>query len=407
MSSPGKVAIIGQGYVGQPLALAVLRAGGEVIGVDLDPETLGALAFAQQGTGALSPSDSLELTTSTHYSITGDITAVGSASIVILAVPTPLDHERRPDTSILEDAAASLVPHLVPGTLVINESTSYPGTLRHLLAPILHSKDPSILLATAPERVDPASLEFTLANTPRLVAGLTHEATIGAKDFYESIVQKVETVASPEIAETAKLFENTFRQVNIALVNELAQICHLLRIPVWDVIEAASTKPFGFTGFRPSAGVGGHCIPIDPSYLAWSAEQAGGAAQFINLANDVNLGMPNFVVNRVLEVFAGSIVDRKIHVLGVAYKPNVSDTRETPAHSIIVQLRNQGAQVTWHDPHVKTWLNEKSAPLIGNYDLALLVTDHDEIHVPSVIGTGALLFDTTGKYRNLPGVVAL
>jgi UDP-N-acetyl-D-glucosamine dehydrogenase len=407
MSTRGKVAIIGQGYVGQPLALEVVRAGYEVIGVDVDSSTLTALAFGQPGTGALSPPDSLKLTSSQDYLITDEIAAVANASIVILAVPTPLDEERHPDTSILEAAATSLVPHLLPGTLVINESTSYPGTLRNLLAPILQSRDPSILLATAPERVDPASREFTLANTLRLVAGLTSEATAQAKDFYATIVQQVEVVASPEIAEAAKLFENTFRQVNIALVNELAQICHLLGIPVWDVIEAASTKPFGFMSFHPSAGVGGHCIPVDPSYLSWSAEQAGGAAKFINLANEVNLSMPTFVVKRVIEIFGGSITGKKIRILGVAYKPDVADTRETPARSIIAQLRDEGAEVSWHDPHVETWMNETSAPLVGNYDLALLVTDHYVMHVPSVIGSGALLFDTTGKYRNLEGVIAL
>ncbi len=407
MSTRGKVAIIGQGYVGQPLALAASRAGYEVIGVDRDPVTRSALALDQPGTGALSPSDSLELTSSQYYEITDKIASVANASIVILAVPTPLDEERQPDTSILEAAARSLVPHLLPGTLVINESTSYPGTLRNLLAPILQSGDSSILLATAPERIDPASPEFSLANTPRLIAGLSPEATTRTKDFYSTIVQRVEVVASPEIAEAAKLFENTFRQVNIALVNELAQICHLLGIPVWDVIEAASTKPFGFMGFHPSAGVGGHCIPVDPSYLAWSAQQAGGEAKFINLANDVNLGMPTFVVKRVLEIFGGSVVGKKIRILGVAYKPNVADIRGTPARSIIIQLRDEGAEVSWHDPHVETWMNETSAPLIGNYDLALLVTDHPVMHVPSVIGSGALLFDTTGKYRNLEGVIAL
>ena len=407
MSTRSKVAIIGQGYVGQPLALAASRAGYEVIGVDRDSATLKSLAIAQQGTGALSPSDSFELTSSQYYEITDKIAAVANASIVILAVPTPLDGARQPDTAILEAAAASLVPHLSPGTLVINESTSYPGTLRNLLAPILQSRDSSILLATAPERIDPASLEFTLANTSRLVAGLSPEATTRTKDFYSTIVQHVEVVASPEIAEVAKLFENTFRQVNIALVNELAQICHLLDISVWDVIEAASTKPFGFMGFHPSAGVGGHCIPVDPSYLAWSAEQAGGAAKFISLANEVNLSMPTFVVKRVLEMLGGSIAGKKIRVLGVAYKPNVADTRETPARSIIVQLRNEGAEVSWHDPHVETWMNETSAPLVGNYDLALLVTDHGEMNVSSVIGSGALLFDTTGKYRNHVGVIAL
>ena len=349
-----RVAIVGQGYVGTAIATAAKNAGHEVIGIETNSQRISEL-------GDLG------------YPITSDYAKTASAEIVILAVPTPLTDKREPDLSFIESACNSLKNHLKPNALIINESTSFPGTLRNFIAPILGD---SFKYASAPERVDPGNQTWNLSNTPRLVGGLTKEATAEAIAFYKTLTQEVVEVSSPEVAEAAKLFENTFRQVNIALVNEFAQIANALGIPTYETLSAADSKPYGFMKFLPSIGVGGHCIPVDPSYLSFTAAQAGLDAKFINLANQVNLNMPAYVANRIDNEHG--VQNKSIQVAGIAYKPNVADTRESPALSLIKNLRQLGATVTWHDPHVKTWNNESSSPLT-KCDIAIICTAHNEI----------------------------
>lgn len=349
-----RVAIVGQGYVGTAIGTAAQKAGHQVLGIETDEKKI------QELTGI-------------GYPVTSDYSKIEDFEVIILAVPTPLNENREPDLSFIESACNSIKPHIQKDTLIINESTSFPGTLRNVIAPILGDQ---FQYASAPERVDPANEKWDVTNTPRLIGGLTNEATKKAKEFYQTISKEIIEVSSPEVAEAAKLFENTFRQVNIALVNEFAQIANALGIPTYETLAAAETKPYGFMKFLPSIGVGGHCIPVDPSYLSYKAAQAGLDAKFINLANQVNLGMPEYVANRIESEHG--IKNKTIQIAGISYKPNVSDTRESPALSLIQILRRKGAHVTWHDNFVKEFNNETSTP-ISKVDIAIICTAHDGV----------------------------
>jgi UDP-N-acetyl-D-glucosamine dehydrogenase len=287
--------------------------------------------------------------------------------------------------------------------LVINESTSYPGTLRNEIAAVIEgASGVGHMYASSPERVDPGNEKWTQKNTPRLLAGLTPEATALAHKFYSSFSDEIIEVSTPEVAETAKLFENTFRQVNIALVNEFAQISHALGIPTREALDAAATKPFGFMSFQPGPGVGGHCIPVDPSYLAYVAENVGVPAEFIKRANEVNLGMPAYVVSRVAKD-VGSLKGKKVVVVGVSYKANVSDTREAPAVLVIEQLKNLGAEVSWHDPVVGTWNGQSSSELRG-FDVAVVMTKHDVVSEAAIKSSADYVFDCTGSITGVAGL---
>ncbi len=349
-----RVAIVGQGYVGQAIGAAANKAGHQVIGIENNQKRIDELA-------------------NIGYPVTNDYAKVADCEIIILAVPTPLKDNREPDLSYIESACNSIKPHLSNNSLIINESTSYPGTLRNLIAPLLGNQ---YLFASAPERVDPANEKWDVTNTPRLIGGLTKEATEKAKEFYQTISKEIIEVSSPEVAEAAKLFENTFRQVNIALVNEFAQIANALGIPTHETLSAAETKPYGFMKFVPSVGVGGHCIPVDPSYLSYKAAQAGINAKFINLANEVNLGMPHYIANRIEKELG--VKDKTIQIAGIAYKPNISDTRESPALALIEILKVKGAKVTWHDNYVKKFNNESSSPL-AQVEIGIICTAHDGV----------------------------
>jgi UDP-N-acetyl-D-glucosamine dehydrogenase len=290
--------------------------------------------------------------------------------------------------------------------LVINESTSFPGTIRNFIKPLIEKLSASKvehLYAISPERVDPGRVDWDQKNTPRLYAGLTPEASRQTRDFYSSFCDNLVEVSSPEVAEAAKLFENTFRQVNIALVNEFAQIAHALGISVHETLEAANTKPYGFMKFSPSAGVGGHCIPVDPSYLAHVAEGLGVPATFIERANEVNLEMPKYVVARVAADNGGSLSGKSVQVIGISYKPNVADTRETPAELVIEELKRQGAKVTWHDAVVGTWHGQESSAL-GGSEIAIVVTLHDAVDKKAVLASAPYVFDTTGKLTGAKGL---
>jgi UDP-N-acetyl-D-glucosamine dehydrogenase len=380
-----KIAIIGLGYVGRSIVQAAVGAGHTVVGFDTNSDVISSLSVSGDFKG------------------TSDASLIGSADIVVIAVPTPLDGLRKPDLSAVHAACKIIIENLKKPVLVISESTSYPGTLRNEIAAVIE-KATGIghMYASSPERVDPGNEKWTQKNTPRLLAGLTPEATAMARKFYSSFCDEVIEVSTPEVAEAAKLFENTFRQVNIALVNEFAQISDALDIPTREVLDAAATKPFGFMSFQPGPGVGGHCIPVDPSYLAYVAENVGIPAEFIKHANEVNLGMPAYVVSRVAKD-VGSLKGKKVVVVGIAYKANVSDTREAPAALVISELQKLGAEVSWHDPVVGTWNGQTSSELKG-FDVAIVVTMHDAVSESAIKSSAAYVFDCTGSIKGVAGL---
>jgi UDP-N-acetyl-D-glucosamine dehydrogenase len=400
-----KVAIIGQGYVGLTIS-AYAGECFEVVGFDKNENIVNQLNDGISHVEGVESSQILELLRKNHYIATTKESDLSDADIVVIAVPTPLTKEREPDLTYVEAACRTIGENISQPILVINESTSFPGTLRNYIKPAIekYSMSPvDHLYAISPERVDPGRGDFNQKNTPRLFSGLTQEATDKTRDFYSNFCENLVEVSSPEVAEAAKLFENTFRQVNIALVNEFAQIAHALGISVYETLDAANTKPYGFMKFTPSAGVGGHCIPVDPTYLAVVAEEHGAPATFIRRANEVNLEMSKYVVDRVAADNDGSLAGKSVLVVGVAYKPNVSDVRETAAELVIEHLRQRGAVVSWHDDVVGSWNGESSAPLSGA-DIAVVVTKHDDVKVRDILGSAPYVFDTTGKVPGAKGL---
>jgi UDP-N-acetyl-D-glucosamine dehydrogenase len=335
------------------------------------------------------------------YQATTNAAEIAGSDVVVIAVPTPLTEDRKPDLAFVEAACKTIGENLKTPALIINESTSFPGTVRNLIKPEIEKHSDGVIehmYAVSPERVDPGRVDWDQKNTPRLYAGLTPEASSAVREFYSTFCDNLVEVSSPEVAEAAKLFENTFRQVNIALVNEFAQIAHALGISVYETLDAAATKPYGFMKFMPSAGVGGHCIPVDPSYLADTAARVGVPATFIERANEVNLEMAAYVVGRVAADNGGSLSGKSVQVIGVAYKPNVADTRETPAELVIEELQKAGAKVSWHDPVVQSWRDGQSSDL-GGSEIAIVVTMHDVVSSESVLASAPYVFDTTGKIK--------
>ena len=405
------VAIIGQGYVGLPLAMASIAGGWKVIGIE------NSLSKYEGISAGLSPVEDVPSSSiqsglaSGAYRISDSVADVTEASIVVICVPTPLDDNRQPDLSILEKAVTDIAPHLVSGTLVINESTSFPGTLRDFIAPLIgqgkSSPEIEVYLAVAPERVNPGDVKYHQKNTARLVGGIDEPSTRLAVDFYSTICDQVVEVSAPEIAETAKLLENTFRLVNIALVNQLAQLCSVQNIDVHEVIEAAATKPYGFMKFTPSVGVGGHCIPVDPMYLSWWAERNGDRASIIDRADEINLGMPLYISKRVSELLGGDSVGKRVLILGVAYKPGVKDVRETPVTALRDDLVARGFEVAWHDPLVADWEGLAPVDLSWECDVAVVATAQPGMHVEEVATRGIPILDCTGKFKDLANVVLL
>lgn len=395
-----KVAIIGQGYVG--LTIASFAANHhEVIGFDNREEVVANLNQGKSHIEGVSSENLAAQIEKRRYFATSDPTKLADAEIVVIAVPTPLDPDRKPDLSFIESACKTIGENVTAPSLIINESTSFPGTVRNYIKPAIerHSrKHISHLYSVSPERVDPGREDWNQKNTPRLYSGLTKEATEKTKDFYSTFCENLIEVSTPEVAEAAKLFENTFRQVNIALVNEFAIIANALGIPVNETLHAASTKPYGFMKFMPSAGVGGHCIPVDPSYLSYAANQNGVAAKFIDLANKVNLDMPKYVVSRVETDNGGSLNGKTVQVIGVSYKPNVADVRETPAQLVIDELLSRGALVTWHDPVVKSWEGNNSESL-GGSEISIIVTRHAIFEEAMLLASAPYVFDTTGTVK--------
>jgi UDP-N-acetyl-D-glucosamine dehydrogenase len=393
-----KVSIIGQGYVG--LTISVFAADHHtVVGFDKNQGVVDALNAGKSHIEGVDSADLAKHLASGSYKATTDASDISGSDVVVIAVPTPLTKDRKPDLAFVEAACKSIGENLKTPALIINESTSFPGTVRNLIKPLVEKYSGGSvehLYAVSPERVDPGRTDWNQKNTPRLYAGLTPAASAGVHDFYATFCDNLVEVSSPEVAESAKLFENTFRQVNIALVNEFAQIAHALGISVYETLDAAATKPYGFMKFMPSAGVGGHCIPVDPSYLADTAARVGVPATFIERANEVNLEMAKYVVDRVAADSGGSLMGKSVQVVGVAYKPNVADVRETPAELVIEELKKAGATVTWSDDLVSTWMGEKSTAL-GGSDIALVVTLHTITDPAAVLKSAPYVFDTTGK----------
>jgi UDP-N-acetyl-D-glucosamine dehydrogenase len=400
-----KIAIIGQGYVGLTIS-AFASKHYEVIGFDNNETTVGNLNAGKSHIEGVESSEIKRAIDSGSYRATSNGADLSDAEIIVIAVPTPLTKDRKPDLTFIESACKSIGENLDNSALIINESTSFPGTVRNYIKPLVekYSKQPlDHLYAISPERVDPGRVDWDQKNTPRLYAGLTPEASKRTREFYSTFCDNLIEVSSPEVAEAAKLFENTFRQVNIALVNEFAEIAHALGISVHETLDAANTKPYGFMKFNPSAGVGGHCIPVDPTYLAFVASQKGVPATFIERANEVNLEMPKYIVSRVMADNGGSLKGKKVQVIGVSYKPNIADTRETPAELVVDELKIQGAEVTWHDPVVKSWQGTKSTDL-GGSEIAIVVTLHDVIDQSAVKASAPYVFDTTGKLTGVKGL---
>jgi UDP-N-acetyl-D-glucosamine dehydrogenase len=400
-----KVAIIGQGYVGLTIA-AFAAEFFEIVGFDSNEKVVEKL---NQGISHIEGIDSTLLSSrikSGMYRATSRGEDLSQSDVIVIAVPTPLTKDRKPDLSFIDSACKTIGQNISNPVLVINESTSFPGTLRNFIKPAIEKYSPNKvehLYAISPERVDPGRLDFNQKNTPRLYSGLTSAASTKTREFYSKFCDRLVEVSSPEVAEAAKLFENTFRQVNIALVNEFAQIAHALGISVYETLDAANTKPYGFMKFTPSAGVGGHCIPVDPTYLAAVAEEHGAPATFIRRANEVNLDMSKYIVNRIASDNGGSLRGKSVLVVGVAYKPNVADVRETAAELVIEHLRSQGAVVSWHDDVVGNWKGESSVELQGA-DIAVVVTKHDSVDEKKILASAPYVFDTTGKVKGAKGL---
>jgi len=396
------VAIIGAGYVGLPLAQTFADAGQRVLVVDVVPALVEAINRGESHIEDVSSETLAPLVSSGKITATADYEELREADAILIALPTPLTKQRVPDLSYVEAAARGIAPVLQQGHVVVLESTTYPGTTREVVKPILETggleagKD--FHLAMSPERVDPGRTDWTTKTTPKVVGGLTPACTAAAAAVYRTAIDTVHEVSAPESAELTKLLENIYRSVNIALVNELAQLCDRMSIDVWEVVEAAASKPFGFQSFQPGPGLGGHCIPIDPYYLSWKAREYDFSTRFIDLAGEVNNNMPYFcrsVISQAMNHGAQkSMSGSTILVLGVAYKADIGDMRETPAEKLIELLRTAGANVSYHDPHVPEFDGMTSAELAPeDYDCVAIVTAHTSIDYGDVVSRANIVVD--------------
>ncbi len=408
-----RVGIIGLGYVGLPLAVTIARHGYPVTGFDIDPVKMIRLEAGQSYIEAVADSDLAALAGSMRW--TGNFALLAEMDVIIICVPTPLTAHRDPDLSYVTSTAEEIARHISPATLVVLESTTYPGTTAEVVAPILEGSGlrlgADVFLGFSPEREDPGNASYRTATIPKIVAGEGPQAGRLVEAFYGRVVEQIVPVSSSATAEAVKITENIFRSVNIALVNELKVIFDAMGIDVWEVIDAAATKPFGFMPFYPGPGLGGHCIPIDPFYLTWKAREFELPTRFIELAGEINQNMPNYVVSRLREVLdrqLGIGLSRaRVLIVGVAYKKNVSDMRESPAMRLMALLRDAGATVAFHDPHVpeipsmreyQQFLGKQSLPMAeirtGDFDAVLIATDHDAMDYAALSGLGLPIIDT-------------
>ncbi|MBY0522446.1 MAG: nucleotide sugar dehydrogenase [Gemmataceae bacterium] len=415
-----RVAVVGLGYVGLPLAETFAAAGYPVIGFDIDEAKVEHLRAGRSYIGHIPSSRVAELVHSGRFEATADPDRFADADAVIICVPTPLTEAREPDLSFITGTAKTLCPHLRPGQLVVLESTTYPGTTDEVLRPLLEAgglrAGRDFFLAYSPEREDPGNATYSTRTIPKVVGGIDEPSGRLAVALYEPVVSGVVPVSSTQVAEACKILENTYRCVNIALVNELKEVFHRMGIDIWEVIAAAKTKPFGFQAFYPGPGLGGHCIPIDPFYLTWAARRFGIHTRFIELAGEVNTAMPERVVERVAEALndrGKPVKGSRVCVFGVAYKRDVDDVRESPALEIMELLRARGAEVSYNDPHVpmlpsvrrrcpRLRSQELTEEFVAGLDCALIVTDHAAYDFPWLVRTADLIVDTRNATGSLP-----
>jgi UDP-N-acetyl-D-glucosamine dehydrogenase len=424
LARDARVAVVGQGYVGLSLACAAAEAGFEVTGIDVDADRVDGLAAGRLVVPGVDEATFQAGVATGRLRFSADGDALATSDVICICVPTPV-RDHTPDLSYVEQACRDVARHLVGGRLVVLESSTYPGTTNDLVTPLLEASGQragrDFLLAYSPERIDPGNTEFHFGNTPRIVGGTTAEATSVAGLFYEQMVEKVVALSSARAAELAKLLENTFRHVNIALVNEMAMVCHETGIDVWEVIAAAATKPFGFMAFTPGPGVGGHCIPLDPAYLAWQVRRdVGQQFRILEQAQDINAHMPGWVAARIGEALnehAKPLKGAKVLVLGVSYKPDVGDVRESPSLRVMSALARRGAKLSFHDPFVdavtldgkRLARTELTARAVAGADLVALLVPHSGYDLEWLAGTAGLLFDARNAYGpgNPPNLVRL
>lgn len=390
-----KIAVIGQGYVGLPLSVAAAEADFSVVGIDLNSEKVKSISSGHSGIEDISDSQIKNILKKKIYKVTDNYSELIDAEIIVICVPTPLNKDHKPDLTFLESSVTSIAANMKEGALVILESTVSPGTTRNIVEKILNQSGISYLLAYSPERIDPANPVWNIKNTPKLVAGINEQSTKTAVNFYKKFVKEVIAKESIEVVETAKLLENTFRLINISFVQEIAEFCHKMNIDVREVIDAASSKPYGFMPFYPGVGVGGHCIPVDPAYLTAKADELGSPMQLTKKANEINLATSSYFV-KVAKEKLGDLRGKSILVVGIAYKPNVSDIRESAGIELIRKLRSEGGITSWHDDLVSTWNSEKSSPLENQFDLVILANPHSNTNLDKI--PSEKLLNTRGGY---------
>jgi len=406
------LAVIGLGYVGLPLAIEAANNTLKVAGYDINEEVVDSLNKSMSHVEDISVQVLNDALTK-ELLFTSDSKVLGESEYIVISVPTPLT-DYQPDLSYVEAASKSIGENLIKGQVVILESTTYPGTTIEIVQPILENVSnlkagEDFLLGYSPERIDPGNKEWTFKNTPKIVSGINKKSLEKISKFYKSIIDEVVEVSGTREAEMVKLIENTYRQVNIAMVNELAILSNMLDIDIWEVVEAAKTKPFGFQSFRPGPGVGGHCIPIDPKYLSFKTRQIGQPVRFVELAQEINNSMPNYVVARISELMNKKEIllkNSKILILGVAYKKDIGDTRESPAIDIMESLLEKSVELSFYDPHVdelvfnkNTISKEENLENLSSYDLILIHTPHSEFHEINFESVTSLIFDSTGSFE--------
>lgn len=409
-----RVALIGLGYVGLPLAVEFARSGFRVTGIDVVADKVAGINRGRSHIADVADEEIAPLVREGRLRATTDYAVLKKTDAVSICVPTPLRKTKDPDISYIVEAVREVRRYLHRGMLIVLESTTYPGTTREILLPELESgglkAGRDFFLVFSPERIDPGNIEYATRNTPKIIGGITGHCCRAARSLYRAVVEEVVAVSSPETAEMVKLLENTFRSVNIGLVNEIALICHRLGLDVWEVIDAAATKPFGFMPFYPGPGLGGHCIPVDPHYLSWKLRGLNFQARFIELAGEVNTRMPEIVVERIFEALnerKRAVKGSRIHVLGVAYKRNVGDTRESPALDVMALLRQRGAVLSYSDPFVDTvrldgkMLRSKAPTpaLLRKMSAAVILTDHSAFDYREIVGSSSLVVDTRDAAR--------
>jgi UDP-N-acetyl-D-glucosamine dehydrogenase len=405
------LAVIGLGYVGLPLAIEAANNKLKVAGYDINESVVDNLNKSTSHVEDITDKV-LQDALSKDFLITTDSSVLGESEFIVISVPTPLT-DYQPDLSYVEAATKSISESLTKGQIIILESTTYPGTTLEIVKPILEKNSDLVagedfLLGYSPERIDPGNKEWTFKNTPKIVSGINEKSLKKISEFYNSIIDQVVEVSGTREAEMVKLIENTYRQVNIAMVNELAILSNMLDIDIWEVVDAAKTKPFGFQSFRPGPGVGGHCIPIDPKYLSFKTRQIGQPVRFVELAQEINNSMPNYVISRISELMNRKeklLKNSKILILGVAYKKDIGDTRESPAIDIIESLLEKSAEVSFYDPYVdelivnkESILKEQDLESISNYDMVIIHTPHTSFSKIDFENIKSLIFDTTGSF---------